>query len=54
LRKRCSLCGEEKELGSKEDPKKELSSKMDWNYNPAPYVLGKILAFHVYTHNIFF
>ena len=36
----CTFRGEEKALGNPIDPKKELSDKLEWAYDPAPYVLG--------------
>lgn len=38
----CPFRGEEKPPGSTEDPKAELSNKLEWAYAPAPYVLGKL------------
>ena len=40
LNKLCVFRGEEKPPGSREDPKIELSKKLAWAYDPAPYVLG--------------
>jgi hypothetical protein len=37
----CPFRGEEKSPTNAEDPRAELSNKMDWTYDPAPYVLGK-------------
>jgi len=36
----CVFRGEEKPPGSRADPKQELSDKLEWAYDPAPYVLG--------------
>ncbi len=38
---KCVLRGEETGPQSSGDPKEELSSKMEWMYDPAPYVFGK-------------
>ena len=35
------LRGEEKGPQSLEDPKEELSSKLEWVYDPAPYIFGR-------------
>ena len=43
---KCVFRGEEKGPQSWEDPKEELGSKLVWVYDPAPYVLGRCLAFH--------
>jgi hypothetical protein len=37
---KCVLRGEEKGPQSLEDPKEELGSKLEWVYDPAPYVFG--------------
>ncbi|KAN0080641.1 hypothetical protein V8E54_003845 [Elaphomyces granulatus] len=36
----CAFRGEEKAPGNRIDPKKELSDKLQWAYDPAPYVFG--------------
>jgi hypothetical protein len=38
---KCIFRGEEKGPQSSEDPKEELCSKMEWVYDPAPYVFGR-------------
>lgn len=38
---KCVLRGEEKGPQSSEDPKDELGSKLEWVYDPAPYVFGR-------------
>ena len=45
---KCVLRGEENGPQSLEDPKEELGSKLEWVYDPAPYVFGRQhrLAFH--------
>lgn len=43
LRELCPFRGEEKPPGSREDPKAELSDKLAWAYDPAPYVLGWLM-----------
>lgn len=45
LHKLCPFRGEEKGPGSKDNPKKELSDKLAWAYDPAPYVLGEAMFF---------
>jgi hypothetical protein len=40
----CPFRGEEKSSINTEDPKVELGNKLLWTYDPAPYVLGKILC----------
>ena len=40
----CPFRGEEKSPSNKDDPRAELSEKMTWIYDPAPYVLGKLLS----------
>ena len=44
LSKLCPFRGEEKPPGSTDDPKAELSSKLAWAYDPAPYVLGHLMS----------
>ena len=36
----CVFRGEEEPPGSRADPKQELSDKLEWAYDLAPYVLG--------------
>lgn len=36
----CTFRGEEKAPGNTENPKQELGNKLNWVYDPAPYVLG--------------
>ena len=51
LKKRCPFRGEEKGPDNTEDPKAELSSKLEWACDPAPYVLGRnpgFLRLHFY------
>jgi len=43
LNKLCPFRGEEKAPESTGDPKKELADKLAWAYEPAPYVLGKLI-----------
>jgi hypothetical protein len=38
----CVCRGEEKSPSNPQDPRAELSDKMAWTYDPAPYVLGKV------------
>jgi hypothetical protein len=38
----CPFRGEEKSARNREDARAELSGKMRWIYDPAPYVLGKL------------
>jgi hypothetical protein len=38
----CPFRGEEKSPTNTDDPKAELSQKLTWVYDPAPYILGKI------------
>jgi hypothetical protein len=40
----CPFRGEEKSPSNLDDPRAELGDKMTWTYDPAPYVLGKLLA----------
>ncbi|GJJ15307.1 hypothetical protein Clacol_009583 [Clathrus columnatus] len=40
LNRFCPFRGEEKAPNSTDDPKAELSKKLEWVYDPAPYVLG--------------
>ena len=44
LRNLCTFRGEEKPPDSNEDPKEELSTKLAWAYDPAPYVLGQLMS----------
>jgi hypothetical protein len=44
LNKLCPFRGEEKAPQNDDDPKKELADKLAWAYEPAPYVLGKLIA----------
>ncbi len=44
LRNLCTFWGEEKSPDSNEDPKAELSNKLAWAYDPAPYVLGQLMS----------
>lgn len=44
LYKLCPFRGEEKPPGSNDDPKAELSTKLAWAYDPAPYVLGQLMS----------
>jgi len=43
LRNLCTFRGEERPPDSNEDPKAELSNKLAWAYDPAPYVLGQLI-----------
>jgi len=36
----CAFRGEEKSPSNNENPRAELSDKMTWTYDPAPYILG--------------
>jgi hypothetical protein len=38
----CAFRGEEKAPNNPDDPRAELSNKMAWTYDPAPYVLGEV------------
>jgi hypothetical protein len=40
----CPFRGEEKPPGSNDDPRAELSTKLAWAYDPAPYVLGHLMS----------
>ena len=51
---KCVLRGAEKGPENLEDPKEELGSKLEWAYDPAPYVFGRCLAFHSSNSNVFF
>jgi hypothetical protein len=33
--------GEEEEPGRSEDPEAKLVETLDWDYDPAPYILGE-------------
>jgi hypothetical protein len=46
----CLFRGEEKSPTNSEDPRAELSDKMTWTYDPAPYVLGKPLRLTALHH----
>jgi hypothetical protein len=54
LSEKCPFRGEEKGPENSEDPKDELRVKLVWAYDPAPYVLGRPMAFHSPISNIFF
>ena len=40
----CPFRGEEKSIVNNEDPRAELTDKLTWTYDPAPYILGKMCA----------
>lgn len=44
LSKLCPFRGEEEPPGSDDNPKAELSTKLAWAYDPAPYVLGQLMS----------
>ena len=44
LRNLCTFRGEEKPPDSNEDPRAELSNKLAWAYDPAPYVFGQLMS----------
>jgi len=44
LRNLCTFRGEEEPPDSNEDPKAELSYKLAWAYDPAPYVFGQLAS----------
>jgi hypothetical protein len=41
----CAFRGEEKSPSNADDPRAELSAKLTWTYDPAPYVLGLLVTF---------
>lgn len=54
VKEKCPFRGEERGPENSEDPKEELASKMNWAYDPAPYVLGGSMSFHGFISIIFF
>ena len=48
----CPFRGEEKSPTNAQDPRAELSGKMDWTYDPAPYVLGKPFGYTLVISDI--
>ena len=45
MRGHCLFRGEEKAPGSKQNPKDELITKLEWSYDPLPFILGGLYTF---------